>query len=339
MLNALQSAMSRRPLARLPCLPVALALRPRPTKLAGITRRWSLVALMVLLLVTVAPGSVGGQVTFACPNPDSASPAATAAASPAPDEAISLGAPLGFPPDGGELTVFAAASLTDAFTEIETGLETANPDLAITYNFAGSPALVTQLAEGAKADVVALASERQMTAASDEGLIAGTASVFARNSLTIVTPDDNPANIATPADLGREGVKLVLAAAEVPAGQYAREAICRMAAEPATHGEDFAARVAANVVSEEDNVKATLAKVQLGEADASIVYTTDVANGLAGDVQVVAIPDAFNVIAHYPIAAVEGGNPDLANAFIAHILGTEGQAVLIRYGFLGGVSD
>lgn len=242
--------------------------------------------------------------------------------------------PIAFPAGGGDLTIFAASSLTDAFTEMEATLEAANPGLQITLNFAGSAALVTQLSEGAPADVVALASEGQMKSAAAAGVIEGTASVFARNRLAIVVPSDNPAGIETAAGLTKDGVKLVLAAAEVPAGQYARESICLMATDPATYGEDFAERAGATIVSEEDNVKAVLAKVRLGEADAGIVYVTDVTAQVVDEVRIIEIPDAVNVAASYPVAAVAGGQTELAAAFIGYVLGEEGQAVLVRHGFV-----
>lgn len=246
---------------------------------------------------------------------------------------LSLSTPVAeFPGEGGGLTVFAAASLTDAFEAIESELESANPDLSITYSFGGSQALVTQLTEGAEADVFASANVAQMDAAIEAGLIAGDAATFARNRLTIVTPRDNPAGIESAADLGKEGTLLVLAQAEVPAGRYAREAVCRMASDTAPYGSDFVRRVAANVVSEEEDVRDVLAKVTLGEADAGIVYVSDAA--AAGEqVQVVDIPDEVNIIATYPIAVLAEGDQALGSAFVAYLLSDEGQAILERFGF------
>ncbi|HEX2281384.1 MAG TPA: molybdate ABC transporter substrate-binding protein [Thermomicrobiales bacterium] len=237
-----------------------------------------------------------------------------------------------FPVEGGDLTVFAAASLTDAFEAIESDLESANPDLSITYNFGGSPALVTQLKEGAEADVFASANVAQMDAALEAGLITGDATTFVRNRLVIVTPADNPAVIESAADLGEEGTLLVLAQAAVPVGQYAREAVCLMAIDAATYGSDFVQRVAANVVSEEEDVRDVLAKVALGEADAGIVYVSDAA--AAGEqVHVVDIPDEVNVIATYPIAVLAEGDQALGSAFIAYLLRDEGHVLLERFGF------
>ncbi|HEV2107715.1 MAG TPA: molybdate ABC transporter substrate-binding protein [Thermomicrobiales bacterium] len=237
-----------------------------------------------------------------------------------------------FPNEGGELTVFAAASLTDAFTEIKADLEADVPGLEITFNFGGSQALATQLAEGAEADVFAPADQARMQAAVEAGRIAGEPIPFASNRLAVVVPADNPAGIRTPADLAGEGVKLVLAQPEVPAGRYARQAICRMAEETAAHGEDFAGRVAANIVSQEEDVRGVLTRVQLGEADAGIVYVSDAV--AAGDaVTTIEIPDNVNVVASYPTAEVAGGDHALAAAFIAYVLSPEGQATLGEYGF------
>jgi molybdate transport system substrate-binding protein len=171
-----------------------------------------------------------------------------------------------------------------------------------------------------------------MQAATDNGSISGEPVTFVHNRLAIVTPKDNPADITAPADLGNEGLKIVLAQAEVPVGRYARESVCRMAQDPAAFGEDFVARVAGNVVSEEEDVRDVLAKVAVGEADAGIVYVSDAAS--AGDeVQVIEIPNEVNVVASYPIAAVTGGDEALAEAFIAYLLSPDGQATLADFGF------
>src|SRR5680860_503567 len=253
-------------------------------------------------------------------------PAATAAPPVAADPVTAVD----FSEEGGELTVFTAASLTDAFDEIGATLEDANPGLTITLNLGGSQALVTQLTEGAPADVAALAANAAMTDALETGFIDGDPREFAQNLLTVVVPTDNPAGIDSPGDLGQEGIKLVLAAGEVPAGQYARASVCLMAEDRATYGDDFVTRVAENVVSEEENVRAVLTKVALGEADAGIVYTSDVNEDVVSE----EIPGEFNVLASYPIAAVAGGNADLAAAFISYVLSAEGQAILDSYGFI-----
>lgn len=290
----------------------------------------------LILLFTLVMGSLpgAGQVraqgaTFECPAPAAA---ASPASAPAGGEATPVAATATFPEGGGELTVFAAASLTDAFELIKTELEAEYPGLAITYNFAGSQALVTQLDEGAAADVFASANNAQMQAASDNGSIAGEPVTFVRNRLAIVTPAANPAAIASAADLGNPDLRLVLAQAEVPVGRYAREAVCTMGADTATYGDGFVARVAGNVVSEEEDVRDVLAKVQLGEADAGIVYVSDAAIA-ADEVQLIDIPEDVNIIATYPIAAVTDGERALADAFIAYLLSDEGQSTLVSFGF------
>lgn len=232
----------------------------------------------------------------------------------------------------GTLTVFAAASLTDAFHAEATAFRQAHPGINITFNFAGSPTLRTQLAQGARADVLATADMANMQEALKAGVVRDAGVAFARNRLTIIVPKTNPAKIEAPADLAKPGVKLVLAADGVPVGTYAREAIAKMAADPA-FGADFAKRVLANVVSDESDVKAVVAKVQLGEADAGIVYTSDVTKAIMPDVYMVAIPDAYNVIADYPVAITKGAQrPDAAQAFIDFLLSVDGQAILALNG-------
>ena len=237
--------------------------------------------------------------------------------------------------DGNELRVFAAASLTDAFEEAAEAFEENNEGIEVAFNFAGSPTLVTQLQEGADADLLATADVQSMESASESGVVGDARNIFARNRLMIVVPADNPAGIEAPADLAGDGVKLVLALPDVPAGRYARESLAKMAADPA-FGEEFDDTVLANVVSEEPNVKAVLTKVQLGEADAGIVYASDVTEGIADDVEAIEIDDAFNVTAEYAIAITEeAGEPGLAQQFIDFLLSDPGQAALEAYGLTG----
>ncbi len=232
----------------------------------------------------------------------------------------------------GTLTVFAAASLTDAFNAIGDELKAANPDLQIAFNFAGSQALVTQLEQGARADVFASADLKQMTAAQDAGVVASEPIVFTHNRLTIVVPADNPGGIETLADLAKPGLKLVVANEEVPVGRYTRQALDLMSADPA-FDPAFRQRVEANVVSLEDNVKQVVTKVQLGEADAGVAYTSDVTAAVRDDVATVAIPDALNVVADYPIARVVDGDTALGQAFVDAVLSPAGQATLAAHGF------
>lgn len=234
----------------------------------------------------------------------------------------------------GELTIFAAASLTDAFKEMATQIEQANPGTKLTFNFAGSPTLRTQLAQGARADVFASADEPNMAGAEKDGTITGQPQIFARNLLVVVVPAKNPAGIRTLQDLAKPNIKLVLTNKEVPVGNYARQTLEKMSQNPA-FGTDFSTRVLANLVSEETNVRQVAAKVQLGEADAGIVYSTDVTPAIRDAVVVIQIPPEMNVIAKYPIAVVKGTQNEAgARAFIAYVRSPAGQTILVRHGFL-----
>jgi molybdate transport system substrate-binding protein len=230
----------------------------------------------------------------------------------------------------GELTVFAAASLTEPFTEIGKRLELSHPGLKVVYNFGGSQALRTQIEQGAPADVFASASKSNMDTLVTDNLVTQDApQQFLNNKLVVILPKDNPAGLATLEDLARPGIKLVLAAEAVPVGKYARQTLDSM---DAKFGNGYKTKVLANVVSNEDNVKQVVSKVQLGEADAGIVYTSD---GVAApELKTIEIPVDLNVIAKYPIAALaKSENTDLANAFIAYVLSTDGQAILQKWGF------
>jgi molybdate transport system substrate-binding protein len=233
------------------------------------------------------------------------------------------------------LTVLAAASLTDAFTELGQIFEASHPGVTVAFNFASSNALAEQINQGAPADVFASASAKTMTTAIAGGrIVSGTQQTFARNRLVVIYPRDNPANLATLADLAKPSLKLVLAAREVPVGQYALDFLDKAAADPA-YGAEYQTAVLANVVSHEENVRAVFTKVSLGEADAGIVYASDVVGVGAEDVDSLEIPDALNTIALYPIAALsDAGEPNLAQDFVALVLSAEGQSLLARYGFI-----
>jgi len=229
-----------------------------------------------------------------------------------------------------KLTIFAAASLTDAFTEIGNNFQDANPNVTVTFNFAGSQALRTQIEEGAPADVFASASSKEMdTLVTGSFVSEGTSQIFLSNKLVVILPAENPAGTDSLLDLAASGIKIVLAAEEVPVGNYARQALDLM---NDTFGNNFKDKVLANVVSNEDNVKQVIAKVQLGEADAGIVYTSDAV--AAPELQTIEIPTELNILAKYPIAPlVESVNSDLAKAFIAYVLSADGQAILQKWGF------
>ncbi len=228
------------------------------------------------------------------------------------------------------LNVFAAASLTDAFTEIGKNFEAANPGLKVTFNFAGSQALRTQIEEGAPADVFASANTTEMdNLITGKFVTQGASQVFLQNKLVVILPANNSAGLAKLEDLAKPGIKIVLAAEEVPVGKYARQTLDQLSSQ---FGADFKNKVLANVVSNEDNVKQVVAKVQLGEADAGIVYTSDAI--AAPDLKTIEIPAELNVIAKYPIAPLtKSANVDLAKAFINYVLSSDGQAILQKWGF------
>src|SRR5215203_1172443 len=304
----------------------------RQVSMVDRSARWRLITQALVLVISVGVQPLGLLTASAQGAGWECQPSAAVDATPEGTLVAIEQDAVAFPAEGGNLTVFAAASLSDAFEAIEQELEAAIPNLSITYNFGGSQALLTQLQEGAQADVFASANVAQMEAAIEANLVVDAPAPFVHNRLAIVTPADNPADIGVPADLGKEGILLVLAQSEVPAGRYARESVCHMAADTATYGAGFVERVAANVVSEEEDVRDVLAKVALGEADAGIVYVSDAV--AAGDqVQVVDIPDEVNVIATYPVAVLAQGDPTLGSAFIAYLLSEEGQSLLERYGF------
>jgi molybdate transport system substrate-binding protein len=235
----------------------------------------------------------------------------------------------------GELLVFTAASLTEAFTEIGKVFEAQHPGSRVLFNIAGSQQLAQQLAQGAPADVFASANARQMDVAVEAGrVMSGTAQPFVRNRLVVVFPQANQAGIKTLNDLAKPGVKLVLAAKEVPVGQYALDFLVK-AGQDAAFGAGFKEGVVQNVVSYEENVRAVLSKVILGEADAGIVYTSDISQGSAAQVGRLEIPDRLNTIATYPIAPItDSEQPELAATFVRLVLAPEGQAILAKYGFL-----
>jgi molybdate transport system substrate-binding protein len=220
------------------------------------------------------------------------------------------------------LTVFGAASLTDAFTHIGDAFEAEHDGVEVRLSFGPSDGLATQIQEGAPADVFASASPGWMDVVAEDPGVTGRAD-FARNLFVVITPRDDPGGVASVGDLGRSGVKLVLAAADVPAGDYARELLANAG---------VADQALANVVSNEDDVKGVVQKVALGEADAGIVYRTDVTDAIADELRVVEVPDEVNVIATYPIAAL-GAADGLARQFVAYVLGP-GQRTLRAAGFL-----
>lgn len=218
------------------------------------------------------------------------------------------------------MTVFAAASLTESFDNEKSTLQSEQPGLDVTYSFAGSGTLVTQIQQGAPADVIATADTATMRKLSDAGLVEAP-TVFAHNKLEIVVAPGNPKNITSLADLARPDVTLVLADPSVPAGKYAAQILQN-------------ADVSVSPKSLEPDVKSTIERVTTGEVDAAIVYVTDV-KAAGGKATGVEIPDSENALAEYPIAIVKATtHHDAASAFVEAIVKGSGQSALQAAGFL-----
>jgi molybdate transport system substrate-binding protein len=240
------------------------------------------------------------------------------------------------PPAAGDpraLTVYAAASLTGAFRELAPTFESSHPGVRVELNFAGSQELRTQIEQGARADIFAAADMDNLDALVSGGLVSSTPQIFARNRLVVVVPRENSARIHALRDLARPRVKLILAGPTVPAGRYTLEMLDNFSAD-STYGASFKQAVLSNVVSQENNVKAVLGKVALGEADAGIVYSTD-SHDAAARVTTINVPDAYNIVALYPVAVLrDAPEPELAARWIDFLLPPQGQAVLLKYGFV-----
>jgi molybdate transport system substrate-binding protein len=220
----------------------------------------------------------------------------------------------------GTLTVFAAASLTDVFTSLGDRLEEENPGLDVRFNFAGSSQLATQLTQGAPADVFASANDAQMEVVTDAGLQAADPAVFTENVLEIAVPKGNPAGITGLADFARPELTLAVCAPQVPCGAAAQKVF-------------QAAGITAQPDTQEQDVRAALTKVQLGEVDAALVYATDVK--AAGDgVEGIPFPEAEKAVNSYPIVVVKGApNAAAAQAFVDLVTGPQGQQALADAGF------
>ncbi|HET8768695.1 MAG TPA: molybdate ABC transporter substrate-binding protein [Pedococcus sp.] len=265
-----------------------------------VTRRFVLPAVAALVASTAACGSGAGSAQ------GGAAASSTAASS---------GGRL-----SGTLTVFAAASLKKPFTEIGARFEKAHPGTKVAFSFAGSSDLVAQIQQGAPADVFASADERNMSKATADSLTSGAPVDFATNTLEIAVPPGNPAKVASLRDLARPGLKVVVCAPAVPCGGAAARV-------------EAAAKVDLRPVSEEQSVTDVLGKVSAGEADAGLVYVTDV-EGSGGSVQGVPFPEASAAVNTYPIAALRSSrNPALAAAFVQAVTGDPGQSVLAGAGF------
>ncbi|HVV11560.1 molybdate ABC transporter substrate-binding protein [Amycolatopsis sp.] len=223
-------------------------------------------------------------------------------------------------PEARTLTVYAAASLTESFNVLKTEFEAAHPGVTVTYNFGGSSTLVQQLTNGAKADVFASADEANMTKAVQGGVVNGAPTIFATNKLTIATAPGNPKSIKTFGDLSNGSLKVVVCASQVPCGS-------------ATAKVEKNTGVTLKPVSEEQDVKQVLTKVESGDADAGLVYVTD-ANTAQGKVAQVDFPESAQAINNYPIAVLKDApQADLAQQFEQFVLGAQGKAELTKVGF------
>lgn len=234
------------------------------------------------------------------------------------------------------LTVFAAASLTDAFMEIEAAFEKQHPQVEVMLNLAGSQQLANQILAGAPADIFASANTDWMRVLIEAGSVSPeTVDTFAYNQLVVITPDDNPAGVQSLEDLGRSTMKIVLASEEVPVGRYTR-LMLENAAKQLVGTSSLLQDVFKRTVSFEQNVRAVRTKVMLGEADAGIVYKSDVSEPQHVGVSVIEIPQTINPTAAYPIATLadDNSNSAIARAFMDFVLAPEGQKILARYGFV-----
>ena len=232
------------------------------------------------------------------------------------------------------ITVFAAASLTDAFEDIAREFESANPGIEVRLNFAGSQRLRSQLEFGASADVFASADAAQMDLVKDAGLIAGAARPFAGSAMAVIVPVDS--RIQKVSEISNPGVKLVLAHESVPAGRYSRLLLARLSEPDAGLGADFGDQTLANVASDETSVKFVEQKVVLGEADAGIVYRSGALTAIAtGSARELSLPPETNgVRALYPIAALSNSAvPDWGEKFVQFVLSRPARDIMASYGF------
>lgn len=294
-------------------------------------RRWSLTAVTAVGLValvacgsgasTAGTGPTAGDPTSAPTSVAASASASSPASTPAgAGSASSTAAAAGGDGAGGTVTVFAAASLKSTFTELGRTFEQQNPGTTVSFSFAGSSDLVTQIVAGAPADVFASADEKNMAKATDAGVVAGHPTDFATNTLTIVTAPGNPKSITGFADLARSDLQVVVCAPQVPCGS-------------ATEKVEQDTGVTLTPVSEESSVTDVLGKVRTGQADAGLVYVTD-ARSAADEVSAVDFPEASAAVNTYPIATLTGAaQPALATRFVELVTGPDGQRVLQDAGF------
>jgi molybdate transport system substrate-binding protein len=280
-------------------------------------------ALIGILAMTLATCSSAGLAAPGDAAVSSGVPGSTApATSPAPDAGTLV-----------SLTIYGAASLKGVLDAAKPAYEAANPGTILTMSTDSSSALETQIEQGAPADVFLSADTSNPTKLVDKGLADGAVVGFAGNKLTIIVPTANPAAIESPADLARPGVKVVAAGDAVPITKYTTRLVANLAKE-AGYPADFAAGYTANIVSKEDNVKAIVAKIELGEGDAGIVYVTD-AKASTKVATVDVVPDTANVLVTYAGVVVKASrNAAAAQAFLTWFAGPQGQTILGTFGFL-----
>lgn len=245
--------------------------------------------------------------------------------------ALALGSPAGAQQQ--KITVFAAASLTEAFNAAAPAF-TKKTGIAVTFDYGGSDTLATQIKQGAPADVFASANDAQMKAVGGAGLLASAPKTFAKNRLVLIAPKGAKTVLSSPADLTKPGTKVVLAAPTVPVGGYARQTFAKLAGANG-YAADFPAAVEKNVVSNELDVKAVVTKIALGEADAGVVYSTDVTPSVAPKLVAIPFPASVAPDIEYPIATLKNApDPKGAQAFVDYVLSPEGQAFLKARGFI-----
>lgn len=273
-------------------------------------RVWSS-ALVVLVLVTVLAGCGGGSGSSAGGG--------------------NGGSGGGGGQQGGTLTILAASSLTDAFAELGNTFEQQNPGTTVKTSLGASSDLLAQIQQGAPADVFASAAEEEMNITVKDGLVAGKPEVFVKNREIIMVPEDNPANIKGLEDLSKPNIKLVLAAKDVPAADYALEILGKA---NKVYGSGFKQEVLSNVVSREADVRASVNRVVVGDADATFGYKSDYTPDIRDKVKVITIPTNLNIIATYPIAALKDAKePGLAKKWVDLVTSKEGQKVLKKWNF------
>jgi molybdate transport system substrate-binding protein len=275
-------------------------------------------ASLAVLTAALAACSSGGAPTSIAPSgaPGSVAPSGAAGSAAAP----------------ASLTIDGAASLKGVLDKAKPAWEAANPGSMLTISTDSSATLETQIEQGAPVDVFLSADTTNPQKLIDKGLAAGAPVTFTGNKLTVIVPTANPAAIKTPADLARTGVKIIGAGDAVPITKYATQLVANLAMEPG-YPSDFVAAYGRNIASKEDNVKAIVAKIELGEGDAGIVYVSDAKASMK--VSTVDVPDAANVPATYAGVVVKGSsNASAAQAFLDWFAGPDGQAILASFGFL-----